>query len=58
MKQCSLINVQEKQSVTLEDILKVVAEQSKAIGELTNAVRDLTLKKDGERNDMAVKSKL
>ncbi|XP_056587956.1 uncharacterized protein LOC130408444 [Triplophysa dalaica] len=33
----------EKSSVTLEEVLKVVAEQGKAIGELTQAIQKLTL---------------
>lgn len=49
--QCSAIDVQEKPAVSLEDVLKVVAEQSKAIGKLTNAVRGLDLIKEKTGND-------
>ncbi|KAL6485918.1 hypothetical protein MHYP_G00053100 [Metynnis hypsauchen] len=41
--QCSAIKVQEPLPVTLEDVVKVVVEQSHAISELTQAVKDLTV---------------
>lgn len=44
MTQCSILRVQEKKSVTLEDVLEVVAEQGKAISELTQAVKNLTVR--------------
>lgn len=40
---CEAVGTSEKSSVTLEEVLKVVAEQGKAIGELTHAVQKLTL---------------
>lgn len=49
--QCSVIDVQEKSAVSLEDVLKVVAKHSKAIGELTNAIRGLALNKEKTDND-------
>lgn len=39
--QCSVLKVQETKAVTLEDVLEVVAEQGKAINELTQAVKNL-----------------
>lgn len=44
--QASSKNAPENSAVTLQDVIKVVAEQGKAISELTNAVRDLTLQKE------------
>lgn len=40
--QCAAVNVPETKPVNLEDVLKIVAEQGKAIGELTRAVEKLT----------------
>lgn len=40
---CAAMGIPATSSVTLEDILKVVVEQGKAIGELTQAVQKLTL---------------
>ncbi|XP_065132536.1 uncharacterized protein [Paramisgurnus dabryanus] len=40
--QCAAINVPETKPVSLEDVLKIVAEQGKVIGELTKAVEKLT----------------
>ena len=48
--QCSAIDAQKKRPLTLEDVLKVVAEQGKAIGELTSAVRDLTVQREKSNN--------
>lgn len=44
MTQCLIFKVQEKKSVTLEDILQVVAEQGKAIGELTQDIKNLAVR--------------
>ncbi|XP_026104542.1 uncharacterized protein LOC113076090 [Carassius auratus] len=41
--QCAAMVMPVASSVTLDDVLKVVAEQGKAIGELTQAVQRLTL---------------
>ena len=50
LTQCSAIEGQKKKPLTLEDVLKVVAEQGKAIGELTSAVKDLTVQREKSRN--------
>lgn len=47
---CTAIDAREKKSVTLEDVLKVVAEQGKAINELTNAVKGLRTHPVGTSN--------
>lgn len=44
LTQCSILKVQEKKSVTLEDVLEVVAEQGKAISELTQAIKNLAVR--------------
>ncbi|XP_058246907.1 cilia- and flagella-associated protein 57-like [Hemibagrus wyckioides] len=44
MTQCSALRVQEKKPVTLEDVLDVVAEQGKAISELTQVVKRLSVR--------------
>ncbi len=41
--QCAAMVMPATSSVTLDKVLKVVAEQDKAIGELTQAVQKLTL---------------
>lgn len=41
--QCAAVVMPAKSSVTLDEVLKLVAEQGKAIGELTQAVQKLTL---------------
>ncbi|KAL1263485.1 hypothetical protein QQF64_006224 [Cirrhinus molitorella] len=41
MTQCSVLKVQDRKTVTLEDVLEVVAEQGKAINELTQTVKNL-----------------
>ena len=58
LTQCSAIDVQKKRPLTLEDVLKVVAEQGKAIGELTSAVRDLTVQKETSHNRNESKPKV
>ena len=42
---CNVVKAPEQQPVTLNDLLRVVAEQGKQIGELTAAVKDLTMQK-------------
>lgn len=47
--QCSALRVPETKGVTLEDVLEVVAEQGKAISELTQAVKNLAAQSGNTR---------
>ncbi|XP_043112873.1 uncharacterized protein LOC122357538 [Puntigrus tetrazona] len=44
-------------TVALQEVIKVVSQQGKAIGELTNAVRDLMIQKSGPTAERPSKSK-
>lgn len=54
---CSLIS-QDRPSTTLEDIVRVVSEQSKAIGELTIALKESLIKKENPNQGPPRKFKL
>lgn len=47
--QCAALQASEQRSTTLEDVLKVVVEQGKAISELTQAMKDLAAQGVGAR---------
>lgn len=44
-------------ALTLQEVMKVIAQQGKAIGELTNAVRELTVRPAGPEDSRGVRTK-
>lgn len=50
-------SAQTDMSVALQEVVKMISQQGKAIGELTNAVRDLTMQKGGSYCNQSGKPK-